>query len=90
MSEKSGKHLVLRTYERQELSGSGIPADKYITRTHNLAGHPFVVFCTNSECMHFIDGEGALPHWSEDCPERLGVLRCPACGAPVVRPHLPS
>ncbi|MCR5661303.1 MAG: hypothetical protein K6G50_04120 [bacterium] len=78
------KQLVLRTYERKE---GGIPSGKYITRRYNLAGNPFVVFCTNEFCPHWINAEGALPHWSEDCPENLGVLRCPECGAPVVRPE---
>lgn len=81
------KHLVLRTYERPE---GGVPSGKYVTRRLNLAGNPFVVFCTNEHCLHYIEGEGAIPHWSEDCPEKLGVLRCPECGAPVVRPDTRS
>ena len=84
MASEPKKQLVLREYM---IPQGGIPSGKYVTKKYNLAGHPFVVFCTNSECFHYIEREGALPHWSEDCPEKLGVLRCPECGAPVVRPH---
>ena len=83
MSRPRRPQAVLRTYERR---GPGIPTGQYLTRHHDLAGNPFVVFCTNEHCMHYLEGESALPHWSEDCPENLGVLRCPECGAPVVRP----
>ena len=84
MAERPKKELVLREYM---IPQGGVPSGKYVTRKYNLAGHPFVVFCSNENCAHFIDGEMALPHWSEDCPEKLGVLRCPECGAPVVHPH---
>lgn len=79
----SGKRLVLRTYERRSPE---IPTGVYLTRHHDARGNPFVVFCTNEGCRHWLEGESALPHWSEDCPEHLGFLRCPECGAPVVRP----
>ena len=84
MADKPKKQLVLREYE---IPAGGIPSGKYVTRKYNLRGHPFVVFCTNEHCSHYIEAPMALPHWSEDCPENLGVLRCPECGAPVVRPH---
>lgn len=84
MSEPK-RRLVLRSYEKKAVCG--VPAGQYVTRKLNLAGNPFVVFCTNEFCEHYIEGEHSLPHWSEDCPEKLGVLRCPVCGAPVVRPN---
>ena len=57
-----------------------------VTRAHNRDGNPFAVFCSNKDCEHYIEREAALPHWSEDCSENLGVLRCPACRSPVLRP----
>lgn len=69
-------------YERDPVNGLG----QYVTRPVNLQGNPFVVFCTDKECEHFFERVGALPHWSDECSEFLGVLRCPACGKPVIRP----
>lgn len=80
------KHLVLRSYEKQ---ARHIPSGRYISASVNSLGHPFVVFCTNEFCPAYLYGENALPFWSEDCPERFGILRCPDCGAPVVRPDSP-
>lgn len=77
------ERLVLRTYERQ---APPMPSMQYLTRKTDLLNQPFAVFCTNPDCAHHVDGEAALPHWSEDCPLHLGVLRCPECGAPAVRP----
>jgi len=57
-----------------------------VSRPYNRQGNPFVVFCSNADCEHHVEGEFALPHWSEDCSEHLGVLRCPRCQAPVIRP----
>lgn len=57
-----------------------------VSRPFNLEGNPFVVFCSDIECEHNIERPGAIPFWSEDCKEYLGVLRCPKCGKPVVRP----
>ena len=57
-----------------------------VSRAYNREGNPFVVFCSHPDCEHFVDRPAALPHWSEDCKENLGVLRCPVCGHPVVRP----
>ncbi len=83
MSRSPRPQMVLRTYERRS---SGVPTGEYLTRRYDLAGNPFAVFCTHPDCPHWLEGVSALPHWSEDCPENLGVLRCPECGAPVVRP----
>lgn len=69
-------------YERDPANGLG----QYVTLPTNLQGNPFVVFCTNKECEHFVGREGSLPHWSDECPEFLGVLRCPVCEVPVIRP----
>ena len=79
MSEK--KYRITH-YERDPVNGPG----QYVTRPLNLAGNPFAVFCTSKECEHYFDRPGAIPHWSEDCSEELGVLRCPDCGKPVVKP----
>jgi len=70
-------------YEIDPTNGPG----QMVTRPYNLNGDPFVVFCSSSQCAHYVEGEFAFPHWSEDCAEWLGVLRCPACKAPVVRPQ---
>ena len=70
-------------YEVDPTNGAG----QLVTRAHNLKGDPFVVFCSNEQCAHHLDAEYAFPHWSEDCSELLGVLRCPACRAPVMRPR---
>lgn len=86
MSDDAGRkkeQLVLRTYERV---APAMPSMQYLTQKVNLLGDPFAVFCTNPGCAHHVEAESALPHWSEDCPLHLGVLRCPQCGAPVVRP----
>lgn len=80
------KHLVLRSYEKRAVH---IPSGRYLTQKLNSQGNPFVVFCTNEFCPAYIYGENALPYWSEDCSIHLGVLRCPECGAPVVRPDSP-
>ncbi len=69
-------------YEIDPRNGPG----QMVTRPLNAQGDPFVVFCSSEHCPHFIDGEHAFPHWSEDCRELLGVLRCPQCNAPVLRP----
>lgn len=79
-------HLVLRSYMRE---AQHIPSGRYITRKLNSMGNPFVVFCTNEFCEAYLYKDGALPFWSEDCSIELGVLRCPQCGAPVVRPDSP-
>lgn len=78
----SEKMFRVTHYERDPVNGPG----QYVTRHHNLEGNPFVVFCMNAECEHYHERPGALPHWSEDCREHLGVLRCPACQSPVTRP----
>lgn len=78
----SEKKVRVTHYERDPVNGPG----QYVTRPYNLEGNPFAVFCTNAECEHFGGRPGALPHWSEDCQEFLGVLRCPVCQSPVVRP----
>lgn len=83
MSSDRKEQLVLRTYERQ---APPVPSNQYLTQKVNLLGDPFAVFCTSPDCAHHLHAESAIPHWSEDCPFHLGVLRCPACGAPVVRP----
>lgn len=69
-------------YEVGPMNGPG----QMVTRPYNSNGDPFVVFCSSADCSHYIEGEMAFPHWSEDCGELLGVLRCPACTAPVLRP----
>ncbi|MEW6279027.1 MAG: hypothetical protein AB1758_10415 [Candidatus Eremiobacterota bacterium] len=83
MPDKPRKELVLRSYEKQRgrlpVPGEFITAELY-------KGVHFVVFCSQPDCLHYHDREGALPFWSEDCPEHLGVMRCPECGAPAVRP----
>lgn len=87
MPSGDGKpHLVLRSYEKKV---KRINSGRYITQKLNLQGNPFVVFCSNEFCDAYIYKECALPFWSEDCNIELGVLRCPQCGAPVVRPDSP-
>jgi len=79
MSEKKYR---LTHYEVDPVNGPG----QMVTRKYNLNGNPFPVFCNNKECEHFVDRPTAIPHWSEDCQEYLGVLRCPVCESPVIRP----
>lgn len=88
MSSGEGKDRMVRMthYERDPVNGPG----QLVTRSLNLAGNPFVVFCSGSSCPHYWDRLGSIPHWSEDCKEHLGVLRCPACDKPVVRPASPD
>ena len=85
MSRSPRPQMVLRTYERRS---SGVPTGEYLTRKHDLAGNPFVVFCTHPDCPHWLEGVSALPHWSEDCPENLGVRR--PGGPPPAQPRRPS
>lgn len=80
--EMSEKKFRITHYERDPVNGLG----QYVTRQQNLQGNPFVVFCTSSDCEHYHERPAALPHWSDECEEYLGVLRCPACNAPVIRP----
>ena len=50
-------------------------------------GNPFGVFCSNADCpLHQDNKSHPDPLWSEDCPEKNGVLVCPHCGFPVTRP----
>jgi hypothetical protein len=81
MSESERKVRVTH-YEVDPTNGPG----QMVTRPFNFQGDPFVVFCSNETCPHYYEAEFAFPHWSEDCPEALGVLRCPNCRAPVIRP----
>lgn len=83
MSDWRDKKVKLTHYEVDPVNGPG----QMVSRPHNLAGNPFVVFCSDKDCEHYWDRPSAIPHWSEDCGEELGVLRCPACGRPVVRPQ---
>jgi hypothetical protein len=82
MSDPERKVRVTH-YEMEPTNGPG----QMVSRPYNLKGDPFVVFCSSQACAHFYEAEFAFPHWSEDCSELLGVLRCPACKAPVVRPR---
>ncbi len=86
MSRGKDRLVKVTHYERDPVNGPG----QMVTRPYNLKGEPFIVFCSNNECEHYWDRPGAIPHWSEDCKEYLGVLRCPACGRPVVKPRGPS
>lgn len=79
---QSDRKVRLTHYELDPTNGPG----QMVTRPLNRKGDPFVVFCSNENCSHYIDGQYAFPHWSEDCSELLGVLRCPQCKAPVLRP----
>lgn len=81
MSWKERK-VRLTEYLLDPMNGPG----QLVNRQFNKEGNPFVVFCTNEECEHYTERPMAIPHWSEDCPEDLGLLRCPACKAPVRRP----
>ena len=85
MADPEKKYRVTE-YVLEPTNGLG----QYVTRPYNLMGEPFVVFCSSPTCEHFYEAEFAFPHWSEDCSERLGVLRCPGCGAPVIRPRGPG
>ncbi|MGE0492444.1 MAG: hypothetical protein AB7S38_24735 [Vulcanimicrobiota bacterium] len=85
MSDWKERKVRLTHYEVDPVNGPG----QMVTRPYNLSGNPFAVFCSSSECEHYFDRPAALPHWSEDCQEYLGVLRCPACGEPVVKPAPP-
>ena len=78
----SEKMFRVTHYERDPVNGPG----QYVTRALNLEGNPFVVFCMDAECEHYHERPTAIPHWSDECPENLGVFRCPSCGAPVTRP----
>ena len=50
-------------------------------------GNPFGVNCSNQECQLNQDQKWLVdPLWSEDCPEKNGILVCPRCGCPMVRP----
>ena len=79
MSEK--KYRVTH-YERDPVNGPG----QYVTRPLNLKGNPFVVFCMDKHCDHCHLNPQAIPFWSDECKEYLGVLRCPACEKPVCKP----
>lgn len=83
---QSERMVRLTHYEIDPTNGPG----QLVTRPYNRNGDPFVVFCTNEQCAHHFEAEHAFPHWSEDCSELLGVLRCPACQAPVMRPRGPE
>ena len=78
----SEKMFRVTHYERDPVNGPG----QYVTRPENLEGNPFAVFCMNKDCEHFYDRPTALPHWSDECEEYLGVLRCPKCKTPVCKP----
>jgi len=78
------KKFRVTHYIMDPMNGPG----QMCNRQYNREGNPFVVFCSNEECEHFGDRPTAIPHWSEDCQEFLGVLRCPVCKSPVVRPTL--
>ena len=56
-----------------------------VSRPYNREGNPFIVFCSHKDCEHYWERPLALPFWSEDCRENLGVLRCLVCGHPVIR-----
>ena len=77
------KKVRITHYHQDPTNGPG----QMVTRPYNLAGDPFVVFCTNKDCSHYIEADGAIPWWSEDLSDHLGVLRCRKCQAPVVRPR---
>ena len=77
------KKVRVTHYHRDPVNGPG----QMVTRPYNLSGDPFVVFCSSESCPHYIEAEGALPWWSEDLTEYLGVLRCRKCNAPVLKPH---
>ncbi|MEW6281566.1 MAG: hypothetical protein AB1758_23350 [Candidatus Eremiobacterota bacterium] len=64
-----------------------IRSGAFVARRFNDNLSAFVVFCCNPECAHYVHDPAAFPHWTEDLPERLGLLRCLACGSPVVRPQ---
>lgn len=83
MSDQRNTGFVTH-YEYDPVNGPG----QFVTRRYNQRGNPFVVFCTNLECIHFIEDLKAIPHWSEDCLEMSGTrfLRCPVCKEKVVRP----
>lgn len=72
-------------YEYDRVNGLG----QMCTKKHNEKGNPFVVFCTNELCAHYVENPNAFPHWSEDCSLEAGsrFLRCPKCDKPVVRPN---
>lgn len=78
--------LVLRSYEKKVRR---ITSGRYVTQKLNQQGKPFIVFCSNEFCPAYLYAEGALPYWTEDCEVKLGVVRCPLCGAPMVRPDSP-
>lgn len=78
----SERKVRVTHYEIDPTNGPG----QYVSRPYNLKGDPFVVFCSSEACPHFYEAEFAIPHWSEDCSELLGVLRCPHCKSPVIRP----
>lgn len=82
MATDPDRKVVVRHFERDPVNGPGM----MVTRPLNLLGNPFVVFCSNKECETFIDNPYAIPFWSEDCKEDLGVLRCPNCQSPVLKP----
>ncbi|MCA9792784.1 MAG: hypothetical protein KC910_13350 [Candidatus Eremiobacteraeota bacterium] len=77
-------HAFITHYEYDQVNGRG----QFVTRTHNEAGNPFVVFCTNELCAHYYERPSAFPHWSEDCLLLPGsrYLLCPVCQTKVVRP----
>jgi hypothetical protein len=77
------KKMKFTHYMLDPTNGPG----QMVSRPYNHDGNPFAVFCSNKDCENFIDRDGALPHWSEDCSEYLGVLRCPTCKAPVLKPR---
>lgn len=77
------KKVTLRHYEIDPMNGPG----QMVTETYAQSHEPFVVFCSSEHCQHSIENVSAIPFWTEDCKEHLGVLRCPECGSPVVRPR---
>ena len=78
------RKVRLTEYIMDPTNGRG----QMVSRNYNREGNPFVVFCSHKDCEHFHERPTALPHWSEDCKEFLGVYRCPACNHPVIRPPL--
>jgi len=57
-----------------------------LTEPYDAGGNPFGVFCSNPDCGNYLTPE-AHPLWSEDCPVKDGILVCPACDSPMMRPE---
>ncbi|GMU52719.1 MAG: hypothetical protein AMXMBFR33_18650 [Candidatus Xenobia bacterium] len=62
-----------------------IRSGKFVYHHFDDEDYPFVVFCSEKSCVHWVGNPEAFPHWSEDLPVKLGLLRCTVCGAPVLR-----